>query len=140
MSSWKTDKYYEPDFKVIWTERNMVSEKLKYGGCPDLLIRKYNKETDKHEMILIDFKTGKGIYPETILQMGAYDNLIFETQGFHCDKAMIVRIPKDNQKIEVKTFSSSQLKLGFKQFDLLRKAHINNFKLKKIFEKRKRKK
>ena len=119
MSSWKTDKYYEPDFKVIWTERNMVSEKLKYGGCPDLLVRKYNKETDKHEMIMIDFKTGKGIYP---------------------DKAMIVRIPKDNQKIEVKTFSSSQLKLGFKQFDLLRKAHINNFKLKKIFEKRKRKK
>ena len=72
--------------------------------------------------------------------MGAYDNLIYETQGFHCDKAMIVRIPKDNRKIEVKTFSSSQLMLGFKQFDLLRKAHINNFKIKTYFDKPKRKK
>ena len=122
------------DFKVIWTERNMVSEKLKYGGCPDLLVKKNG------EYILIDFKTGKAIYPETILQMGAYDNLIYETQGFHCDKAMIVRIPKVNRKIEVKTFSSSQLKLGFKQFDLLRKAHINNFKIKTYFDKPKRKK
>ena len=50
------------NFEVVWTERNMVSEKLKYGGCPDLLVRKYNKEIDKHEMILIDFKTGKGVY------------------------------------------------------------------------------
>ena len=37
------------NFEVVWTERNMVSEKLKYGGCPDLLVRKYNKEIDKHE-------------------------------------------------------------------------------------------
>ena len=48
------------NFEVVWTERNMVSEKLKYGGCPDLLVRKYNKETDKHEMIMIDFKKAKG--------------------------------------------------------------------------------
>tara|TARA_R100000655_G_C2960878_1_gene188851 strand:+ start:55 stop:759 length:705 start_codon:yes stop_codon:yes gene_type:complete len=127
----------QQDYKVEWTEKNMVSEKLKYGGCPDVLAI---QESDHFAKVLIDFKTGKAIYPETILQMGAYDNLIHETQGFHCDKAIIVRIPKDNRKIETKIFSSSQLKLGFKQFDLLRKAHINNFKLKKIFEKRKRKK
>ena len=40
------------NFEVVWTERNMVSEKLKYGGCPDLLVRKNNKEIDKHEMII----------------------------------------------------------------------------------------
>ena len=121
-------------FEVVWTERNMVSEKLKYGGCPDVLVKKNG------EYILIDFKTGKGIYPETIMQMGAYDNLIYETQGFHCDKAIIVRIPKDDQKIEPKVFSSLQLKLGFKKFNLLRKAHILNFKIKPYFDKPKRKK
>lgn len=132
---WWDKKVKENKYEVIWTERNMVSEELEYGGCPDLLI------IDEHNhKILIDFKTGKDIYPETIMQMGAYDNLIHETQGFHCDQAMIVLIPKTTSKIKLKVFSALQLKLGFNQFDLMRQAHFNNFELKKIFEKRKRKK
>ena len=132
---WWNKRVKENKYEVIWTEKNMVSEELKYGGCPDVLaIDEHNHKT------LIDFKTGKDIYPETILQMGAYDNLIYETQGFHCDQAIIVLIPKTTSKIKLKVFSALQLKLGFNQFDLMRQAYINNFELKKIFEKRKRKK
>jgi hypothetical protein len=99
----------------------MVSETYEFGGCPDLLVK------DKDEkFVLIDFKTGKHIYQETVIQLGAYARLIFENEGNHITKGIIVRLPKDNSKLETKEFNPSQLTLGWDQFKLFREAHSNN--------------
>jgi hypothetical protein len=108
-------------YKIVWTEKQMVSESYEFGGCPDLLVK---DKDDK--FVLIDFKTGKHIYQETVIQLGAYARLIFENEGNHITKGIIVRLPKDNSKLETKEFNPSQLTLGWDQFKLFREAHSNN--------------
>ena len=122
------------DVKIIWTEKQMVSKKYLYGGCPDLLVKKNGK------YILIDFKTGKAIYEDTVIQLGAYGQLIKETDNIDIDKAIIVRLPKDNSKLEIKEFSKKDLKLGFAQFKLFRKGWDNHAKIERLFTKNKRSK
>ena len=112
----------------------MVSKKYLYGGCPDLLVKKNKK------YILIDFKTGKAIYEDTVIQLGAYGQLIKETDNIDIDKAIIVRLPKNNSKLEIKEFSKKDLKLGFAQFKLFRKGWDNHAKIERLFTKYKRRK
>tara|TARA_R110002051_G_scaffold229292_1_gene291313 strand:- start:906 stop:1586 length:681 start_codon:yes stop_codon:yes gene_type:complete len=121
-------------FEIGWTEQQMVSKKYLYGGCPDLLVKKNGK------YILIDFKTGKAIYEDTVIQLGAYAQLIQETDNINIDKAIIVRLPKDNSKLEIKEFSKKDLKLGFAQFKLFRKGWDNHAKIERLFTKNKRSK
>ncbi len=120
----------EHDFEVIWTEEQMVSEKYQYGGCPDLYVRQ--KSNDK--CWLIDFKTGKRIYPDTVIQMGAYKNLIEENLHERVLHSAIVRLPKTNDDVDFKFFNEKDLKLGFKQFKLFRQAWSNKFEIEKLFE------
>ena len=58
--------------KPILIEKQMISEKLKYGGTLDLIA-----EMDGLVQ-LIDFKTSKGVYPEMIIQLSAYERLAQE--------------------------------------------------------------
>ena len=122
------------DVKIIWTEKQMVSKKYLYGGCPDLLLKINNK------FCLCDLKTGKAIYEDTVIQLGAYGQLITETDNINIDKAIIVRLPKDNSKLEIKEFSKKDLKLGFAQFKLFRKGWDNHAEIEKLFTKNKRSK
>ena len=140
---WWDEQHHE----VLWTEKQMVSPKLKYGGCPDLLVKKlvlYQNEkgykTFVPLIILVDFKTGKAIYEDTVIQLGAYAQLIQETDNINIDKAIIVRLPKDNSKLEIKEFSKKDLKLGFAQFKLFRKGWDNHAKIERLFTKNKRSK
>ena len=121
-------------FELVWTEKKMVSKKYLYGGCPDLLLKINNK------FCLCDLKTGKAIYEDTVIQLGAYGQLIKETDNIDIDKAIIVRLPKDNSKLEIKEFSKKDLKLGFAQFKLFRKGWDNNEKIERLFTKNKRNK
>lgn len=120
----------EHDFEVIWTEEQMVSEKYQYGGCPDL----YVKQKSNDKCWLIDFKTGKRIYPDTVIQMGAYKNLIEENLHERVLHSAIVRLPKTNDDVDFKFFNEKDLKLGFKQFKLFRQAWSNKFEIEKLFE------
>jgi len=58
--------------KPIVIEQTMVSNKYKFGGTIDLIA-----EMDG-VIQLIDFKTSKGIYPEMIIQLSAYEKLVNE--------------------------------------------------------------
>ena len=108
----------------------MVSEKYQYGGCPDL----YVKQKSNNKCWLIDFKTGKRIYPDTVIQMGAYKNLIEENLHERVLHSAIVRLPKTNDDVDFKFFNEKDLKLGFKQFKLFRQAWSNKFEIEKLFE------
>lgn len=84
--------YYEwKKTKAIFaleTELPLVSEKYGYGGtidCYCLLGSEY---------WLLDFKTGKAIYPEMLIQLAAYRNLLMEN-GYKVEKARILRIGRD---------------------------------------------
>ncbi|WP_460909890.1 PD-(D/E)XK nuclease family protein, partial [Staphylococcus aureus] len=54
------------DIKVIKAEQKLCSPKMKLAGTADLVCELNGKLT------ILDWKTGSGIYPEAVLQMGAY--------------------------------------------------------------------
>jgi hypothetical protein len=75
-------------------ETPFVSEEFKYGGTPDLLA-----EIDG-DFILLDFKTGGGIYESYFTQLAAYWNLLKE-QKWPIADARVVRISPDDSEVEV---------------------------------------
>lgn len=89
---WEKTHKVEP----ILIETPLVSEEYRFGGTPDLLAKIDGVDT------LMDFKTGKAIYPEHFIQVAAYWLLILE-QSYTVDKAMILRIGRDEDEgFEVK--------------------------------------
>ena len=79
------------DIEPILIEKPLVSELWKYGGTVDLYCKLDG------ELTLIDFKTGKAIWPEMMYQLAAYQNLLFENDHF-CQKTRILRIGRDEDE------------------------------------------
>jgi hypothetical protein len=79
----------------VMIEEQLVSELFKYGGTPDLLAEIDGK------FVLIDFKTGGGVYDSYFCQLAAYRKLL-EEQGWEVAGARVLRIsPDENDRIEV---------------------------------------
>lgn len=81
----------EHKLEVILSEGQLVSEKYRYGGTVDC----YGKMDEKFE--LIDFKTSSGIFPEMIIQLSAYKQLL-EENGHQVDEVRILRIGRDEKE------------------------------------------
>ena len=126
--------WYSLECEVIWTEKKYTSKKLNVGGCPDLLIRKFNVEKNKDETILVDFKTSKAVYSDMLIQLSCYAELIKENDGIEIDRAVIVRFPKDDDETEIIKFYKEDLAFGLKQFKYLRKAFDLDKDLNKILK------
>jgi hypothetical protein len=75
----------------VMIETPLVSEEYKYGGTLDLFAE-YNGE-----FTLVDFKTGKALYPEYFYQVAAYRQLLQE-QGWPVASARILRIGRDESE------------------------------------------
>jgi hypothetical protein len=73
------------DIQPIFNEKGLVSEDYKYGGTIDCYANIDGKKG------LIDFKTGKAIYSEMIIQLAAYKNLLTEN-GYQVENVRIIRI------------------------------------------------
>jgi hypothetical protein len=58
--------------RPLWVEKPLVSDRYGFGGTPDFV------GTVDGEAELMDFKTGKAIYPEYFYQMAAYRQLVTE--------------------------------------------------------------
>lgn len=84
--------YYEwersRNIVTIYNEMPLVSEQYKYGGTIDCYC------TIDGDIWLLDFKTGKAIYSEMLIQLAAYRQLLIEN-GFPVGKAKILRIGRD---------------------------------------------
>lgn len=74
--------------EVIFSEKQLVSETYRYGGTVDCYAKLDGKYT------LIDFKTSNAIYPEMIIQLSAYKNLL-EEAGHKVEEVRILRIGRD---------------------------------------------
>ncbi len=84
----------EHPISPVMIEEPLVSELFRYGGTPDLLA-----ELDGN-FVLIDFKTGGGIYESYFYQLAAYRQLLTE-QGWPVTNAWILRISPDDDNFEV---------------------------------------
>lgn len=74
--------------KPVLIEQTVYSKTHQYAGTMDLLGRVDGVLT------LIDFKTGKGIYPESHLQSAAYQAALIEMGYVSPSAGLIVRLPK----------------------------------------------
>lgn len=81
--AWERGKEIEP----ILIEKSLISEKHRFGGQIDI----FAKINGVNE--LIDLKTGKGIYQEYFIQVGAYGKLL-EENGYKVDRIRILNIPR----------------------------------------------
>ena len=111
--------------RIIHQEIPLVSEKYKFGGCPDGI------GTDsKGRLCLIDWKTSSGIYADYLMQLGAYQLLWEENYpddwlvgGFH-----LCRFSKDNADFHHHYWS--ELDDAVEMFLKLREAYELDKKLK----------
>lgn len=112
------------ELKIKDTELHVVSHKYKYAGTFDAT--GYLKAKPK-TLVLFDWKTSSGIYPDMALQLSAYAEAYFEQTGVRIKRGMIVLVSKDkpNHQLTVKEYT-----LGprlFKKF-LKRLEAFNHYK------------
>jgi hypothetical protein len=79
------------DVEPILTEAALVSEVYGFGGTIDLVCKLDG------ELTLVDYKTSKGIFPEHIYQIAAYETLLKE-HGYHIDGRRVLRIGRDESE------------------------------------------
>ena len=77
--------------EVVLIEEPMVSEQFRFGGTVDCL-GKINGD-----LCLIDFKTSKGIFPEMMIQVVAYRQLLIE-HGYAIDQVIILRVGRTDDE------------------------------------------
>jgi hypothetical protein len=94
------------EIKLCFAEKPFVSETYRYGGMIDV----YAVVDGVEE--LIDFKTGSGIYPEHILQVGGGYRLLLEDNGACPDRIRILNIPRTNNE------NWGEVVVGKKQMEL----------------------
>ena len=103
--------------KPLLIETPLVSELYQYGGQIDLYA------VSNTTYLLVDFKTGKGLFPESTYQVSAYRQLLLEN-GFPVDKIVILRIGRDElEGVEEKIVSNHELDNGFQIFTRCLEIH-----------------
>jgi hypothetical protein len=91
------------EIETIENEMPLVSESYRFGGTIDCYCK------IDGEIWLLDFKTGKAIYPEMLIQLAAYRQLLNEN-GYPVDKAKILRIGRDETEgFEERTITNFDL-------------------------------
>ena len=78
----------EHSLRPIHCERSFVSEALRFGGTVDCYCILDGKP------VLLDFKTGKSIYPEYFVQLAAYARLLGE-QGFPVEELRVLLLDRE---------------------------------------------
>ncbi len=115
-----------------YQELQLVSLEYQYGGTPDAI------GTIDGQLVLIDWKTSAGIYPDYLIQLAAYKHLIdfgvrldnYESLnksidgGFH-----ICRFPKDFADFEHRYYA--ELDTAWEQFKRFRECYEADKELKK---------
>jgi hypothetical protein len=84
------------EFSTIATEKEMVSEKLGYGGTSDWIVKIDGVLT------LVDFKTSSRVKPTMLFQLGGYSNLLAEND-IYIEQAAIMLISEDRCELYFKT-------------------------------------
>ena len=81
---WQEDSTIHP----IWTEQTVWSLEYGYAGSADLV------GMDGSKLVVLDWKTGAGVYNEAGLQMAAYSHAIEEMTLCKVDECVVVHLNK----------------------------------------------
>lgn len=99
----------KPEYVAV--ELKMVSEKYRVGGTTDFIAR------INGSLVLGDWKTSKGIYPEMTVQLAAYRKMYLELQPkAKIESAMILKLDKNSGSFSHHFVGKSQLDWGWKVF------------------------
>ena len=103
------------------TEMKLVSEEYQFGGTFDAVCEVNGK------LVICDWKTSNsGEYPEFIIQLGAYRQLIQENLGYKIRGAILLRLDKEEKGVyEEHHYKIKDLNWGWKMFKLLLKIQEN---------------
>lgn len=102
--------------RVLSQEVSIVSEAYQYGGTPDLIAIVNNG------ISIIDFKTGKGVYPEMKVALSAHANLWNEANPkMTIDTYHLIVLPKDGGAFQHHEFV--ELAREWETFKLYREAY-----------------
>lgn len=104
--SWKARTKLE----IVAAEVRLVSEKCQYGGRPDGIVL-FNGEPG-----LIDFKSSKELYPDTIAQLAAYSNMWDEVHPEMPLKHHTVLRWSPDGGFNEHSLSARQMEAGWKTF------------------------
>ena len=90
--------------KPLFIEKKIYSKKYNYAGTLDLICTTKKSK----ELTLIDWKTSKAIYDNYIYQTLAYKFAFEEETGDKIKSMKIIRVPKGEEKIEIKDVKWNQ--------------------------------
>jgi hypothetical protein len=96
-------------FTVVMLETPLVDADTGYGGTIDYLLRDASGR-----LLIADLKSGKGVYSEVSLQLGAYAALL-ALHGHRIDGGLIIHSPVDGD-FSVVPVTLEQLDLGARAF------------------------
>jgi hypothetical protein len=100
-------------YEVVHLEHAMTDVAAGYGGTIDIVFRRRSDGV----IIVADLKTGKGIYDETVVQLGAYSLLIRNVAGMSPPiEGLIIHDPVGDEPMRVVPISSEMLTLGAQAF------------------------
>jgi RecB family exonuclease len=111
--------------KILVTELPLVSERHRFGGTLDGLGR-----VADGALAILDFKTGK-VFPEHILQLAAYAELVGECRGETVEEAYLLRVSRESGNFSYHQYDRATLDTGIEAFLLMRKLYDYDSKLKK---------
>jgi hypothetical protein len=77
--------------EVVLSEQPLISEKYQFGGTPDIY------GTLNGQQVIIDIKTGSGLYADYLLQVTGY-KMLLEENGHKVDKAILLRVGRDESE------------------------------------------
>jgi len=99
--------------EVVGLEMPLVDEKFGYGGTIDQLFRRKSDGA----LILGDLKTGRSVYDESIVQMGAY-SMLLDLHGHRVEEALVLHFPVEGDA-HVAPIPKKVLELGAGAFGSL---------------------
>ena len=102
---WKKENKDE----LLKSEAIVASVRHHFGGKFDRLARRGNK------IVLSDFKTSSGIFPDQFIQLGAYALAIEEWLDVRIDAVEILRFGKEEGEFEVKGFNKKAELKAFRE-------------------------
>lgn len=88
-------KWYEKSgLTFLAGDTPVVSLGMGYGGRPDALFVDENQR-----IVLVDIKTGKGVYGEAFIQMGGYAEALMETYGIIPHRMIVLHVRPEQTKV-----------------------------------------
>ena len=102
------------------TELKLVSDQYQFGGTFDAICEVNGK------LVICDWKTSNSTYPEFLIQLGAYRQLIQENLDHDIRGAILLRLDKEEKGVyEEHHYKIKDLHWGWKMFKLLLKIQEN---------------